>query len=447
MKGNHYKRNRECDSAFCRLPRYSRKRRGRLIPLMGAVILALAWGLPAASYGGGFALVQQGTAAMAQGNAFVAEASDPSAIYYNPAGINQLTRPEVYVATFLNDTDHEFHGSDGVYSVTRPRLKATGSFYAVYPANDHVALGVGCFSPFGLSTDWPASWAGRYMTTYSSLRSYVVNPVISLKFTKKFSIAGGADFLWSEVRLRRNTPLLPLVDGKSDMSGAGNGIGANFGALYEPVEGVKIGASYRSLIAVHYTGNLELSLPNFVQGVPRRLDGSANLTLPPSMTFGVCVSRFKPFTFDIDATWTGWSTYSNLDLMLSRFIPVNGHPAGAIVVKKNWHDAWALRFGGNWQVNDYVKLRAGYTYDMTPVPSPTFDPQVPDSNRHILAVGGDLKLKRLTLGIAYNLILNETRHKENTYTINGFPLPLAAQANGRYQSITHTLGLSSSFRF
>ena len=445
MKETQSRTTRGYYSAFCHFLHRRWKDSERLIFLVG-VIMAVAWGLPAASYGGGFALVQQGTAAMAQGNAFVAEASDPSAIYYNPAGINQLTRPEIYAATFLNYPDHEFHGSDGVYSVTRPRLLATGSFYAVYPANDHVALGVGFFSPFGLSTDWPASWAGRYMTTYSSLRSYVVNPVISLKLVKKFSIAGGVDFLWSEVRLRRNA-LLPLVDGKSDMSGAGNGIGAHFGALYEPVEGVRIGASYRSLIAVHYTGNLELSLPNFVQGVPRRVDGSANLTLPPSMTFGVCVSRFKPFTFDIDATWTGWSTYSNLNLMLSRFIPISGHPAGAIVVKKDWHDAWALRFGGNWQVNDYVKLRAGYTYDMTPVPGPTFDPQVPDSNRHILAVGGDLKLKRVTLGIAYNLILNEIRHKENTYTINGIPLPLADQANGRYQSITHTLGLSSSFRF
>ncbi len=447
MKATQFMRTRGYHSAFCYFPHRRRRGRGKLIPLMSAVMLALAWGLPAVAYGGGFALVQQGTAAMAQGNAFVAEANDPSAIYYNPAGINQLTRPEVYAATFLNYPDHEFHGSDGTYSVTRPRLLATGSFYAVYPANDHVALGLGYFSPFGLSTDWPSSWAGHYITTYSSLKTYTVNPVISLKLTKNFSVAGGADFLWSDVRLRRNTPLLPFVDGKSDMSGAGNGIGANFGALYEPVEGVKIGASYRSLIAVHYEGNLELSLPNFVQRVPRQLDGSANLTLPPSMTFGVCVSRFKPFTFDIDATWTGWSTYSNLDLMLSRAIPVSGRPASAINVQKDWHDAWALRFGGNWQVNDYVKLRAGYTYDMTPVPGPNFDPQVPDSNRHILAVGGDLKLKWVTLGIAYNLILNETRYKDNTYAINGIPLPLADQANGKYQSITHTLGLSSSFRF
>jgi hypothetical protein len=29
---------------------------------------------------------------------------------------------------------------------------------------------------------------------------------------------------------------------------------------------------------------------------------------------------------------------------------------------------------------------------MTPVPDSTFEPQVPDSNRHIFAVGGDLKI-------------------------------------------------------
>jgi long-chain fatty acid transport protein len=54
-----------------------------------------------------------------------------------------------------------------------------------------VALGLGFFTPFGLGTDWPASWAGRYITTYSRLKTYNLNPVISLKLTKNFSIAGG----------------------------------------------------------------------------------------------------------------------------------------------------------------------------------------------------------------------------------------------------------------
>ncbi len=87
--------------------------------------------------------MQQGTAAMAQGNAFVAEANDPSAIYYNPAGINQLTRPEVYAATFLNYPTESFMAPDGTYAVTRPRFFMTGSFYAVYPCQRSCGPGVG----------------------------------------------------------------------------------------------------------------------------------------------------------------------------------------------------------------------------------------------------------------------------------------------------------------
>uniref|UniRef100_A0A7V6DNJ2 Membrane protein involved in aromatic hydrocarbon degradation n=1 Tax=Desulfobacca acetoxidans TaxID=60893 RepID=A0A7V6DNJ2_9BACT len=419
--------------------------RKTIIPAV--VVLALVSSWPTLSEGAGFALIQQGTAAMAQGNAFVAEADDPSAIYYNPAGLNQLKKPQLYVATFLNRPDRQFHGSDGDFSVTRPRFYESASFFLVFPANDRVALGLGYFSPFGMGTDWPASWTGRYITTYSRLKTYNVNPVISLKLMDNLSVAAGVDLLWSDVRLRRNTPLLPLVDGKSDLSGVGNGIGANFGLLYEPLQGVKFGLSYRSQVFVHHSGELQLSVPAFVRGVPRNVDGSADIVYPPSLTFGVCVNRFSPFTFDFDATWTGWSTYDGLELKLSRFVPLSGYPLNSIFFEKNWHDVWALRFGANWQMKDNIKLRAGYTFDMTPVPNSTLEPQVPDSNRHVFAVGGDLKIKRLTLGIAYNFILNEPRFKDNTFTINGLPLPNEFQVNGKYQSTTHTLGLSSRLEF
>lgn len=51
-------------------------------------IILFCQGFAASAWGAGFALGQQGTAAMAQGNAFVAEASDASPIFYNPAGLN-----------------------------------------------------------------------------------------------------------------------------------------------------------------------------------------------------------------------------------------------------------------------------------------------------------------------------------------------------------------------
>jgi long-chain fatty acid transport protein len=173
--------------------------------------------------------------------------------------------------------------------------------------------------------------------------------------------------------------------------------------------------------------------------------GSADVTFPPSVTFGTSCSRFKPFTFEFDSTWTGWSSYDELKVNLTNPIVVNGVLTNTIVTPKNWHDAWAFRFGANYEVREGMKLRAGYIYDLTPVPDKTFDPQVPDANRHIFTVGGDLKISRFTLGIAYNYILSESRDKNNQIGTNGVPAPL--QANGQYQSNVHTVGLSCAFNF
>ncbi len=170
-----------------------------------------------------------------------------------------------------------------------------------------------------------------------------------------------------------------LTELKSDYDGAGQGWGYNLGLLYEPVEDVKLGVSYRSEINVSHSGNLKVANLNSV-------DGEAGVVFPPSVTWGVAYSRLKPFVFEFDVTWTGWSKYTNLQLNLTQPIP-----GGIIAIQqeKNWFDAWAFRFGGNYEIYPGMKVRAGYIYDMTPVPNSTFDPTIPDANRHIFALGGD----------------------------------------------------------
>jgi len=161
---------------------------------------------------------------------------------------------------------------------------------------------------------------------------------------------------------------------------------------------------------------------------------------------GIAYSRLKPFTFEFDTTWTGWSTYDQLKVNLDTPVLVNRVATNTIITPKNWRNSWAFRFGANYAVNEAMKLRAGYIYDLTPVPDSTFDPQVPDANRHIFTVGSDLKvLERFTLGFAYNYILSESRTKDNSIMVNGVPAPL--QANGRYTSNVHSVGLSWLFQF
>jgi long-chain fatty acid transport protein len=400
------------------------------------------------AHGAGFALIQQGTAAMGQGNAFVADASDPSAIFYNPAGLNQMKRAQVYVGSFLNYPDRDFSGG-GEDSQTNHRLYKSLTTYLTIPVHDRVALGVGFFSPFGLGTAWPPTWAGRYLTTFSKLQTYTLNPAISVKVLNNLSLAAGVDFLWSRVLLKRKTPVafrgVTLPDGEVTLTGDGSGTGYNFGVLYEPLSGVKLGAAYRSKISVNHNGEITTHLPApLPSGVP--IPGSADLTYPASLTMGISYSRLVPFTFEFDATWTGWSSYSKLKTDFDQPIAVNGVFTNTSTIPKNWNDVWAFRFGANYEIMEGMKVRAGYIYDMTPVPDSSFDPQVPDANRHIFTLGGDIKvLTRFTLGIAYNFILAESRTKSNSIPVNGVPAPL--QANGTYNSNVHSLGLSCSFQF
>ena len=283
MAGNGFHEQVAASSVLVKSQDNGTQAHGGMTAFLVFMVLALAWGRPAPSEGAGVALIQQGTAAMAQGNAFVAEADDPSAIYYNPAGLNQLKKPQVYLGNFFNYPQRSYQGETGDTYITRHRFYESGSFYLAVPVHSRVVLGFGYFTPFGLGTDWPAEWTGRYITTYSRLKTYNLNPVVSMKVLKNLSVAAGVDFLWSDVRLRRKSPQLlrPLVDGKTDLSGSGFGVGANFGVLYEPVQGVKLGAAYRSAISVTHKGQLDLALPTVVQNVPRRVGGSAKLIYPP----------------------------------------------------------------------------------------------------------------------------------------------------------------------
>jgi long-chain fatty acid transport protein len=415
-------------------------------------LLALTVGVvtPEPGKAAGFALVQQGTAAMAQGNAFVAEANDPSAIFYNPAGLNQLRRPEVYLATIFNAPDREYHGSGGAFSQTNHRLYRSSSLYLVWPIHKRVAAGIGLFAPFGLGTAWPPGWAGRYLTTLSSLKTYNLNPVVSVKLWRNVSVAVGFNALYADVELKRQLPVVVgatvLPDGEAALSGDGTGFGFNAGALYEPWSGVKLGLSYRSSIDVTLKGDLQTFLPAPLPSLAP-IPGSARLNLPPSLTFGLSLSRWQPVTVNVDVTWTGWSTYDRLKVDLDRPLLVNGRLTQSLITPKNWRDAWAFRVGANYQLGEKMKLRAGYIYDQTPVPDATFDPQVPDNDRHIFTLGGDLTISRFTLGLAYNYIYSEQRTKANALGLNGQSLPAALQANGTYKSDVHSLGLSLSARF
>src|SRR5947207_4864886 len=63
-----------------------------------------------AAFGSGFSIFEQGAKATAMGGAFAATADDPTAIFYNVAGIAQLRRAEVNAGGTAINFSNEFRG-------------------------------------------------------------------------------------------------------------------------------------------------------------------------------------------------------------------------------------------------------------------------------------------------------------------------------------------------
>jgi long-chain fatty acid transport protein len=196
---------------------------------------------------------------------------------------------------------------------------------------------------------------------------------------------------------------------------------------------------------MRYKGDLELPQPTPLGLRPVSIPATADLTFPHLLTMGFSLSRYQPFTFNFDVTWTGWSSFGAIDVRLHEPVLFNGVRTKSLVTPRNWHDTWTLRFGMNYRLTEQIKLRAGYTYDMSAIPNATFDPQIVNTDQHIFTVGGDFKIHRFTLGLAYNYLLGEKRSKANFTTTNG--VPVIRQADGKYQSTAHGLGFSLAYQF
>ena len=128
------------------------------------LVVAILSGLPLALSANGFRLADQDAFATARGEAFVATADNPSAIYYNPAGITQLEGNNlrsgiygIYLDPSFNppgsavNTGNTYHSSDNLAAV--PQL-----FYTYTLEHLPLSFGLGVYAPYGGSIEL----AGRH---------------------------------------------------------------------------------------------------------------------------------------------------------------------------------------------------------------------------------------------------------------------------------------------
>ena len=216
--------------------------------------LLLAAVLPTTVFALGFRLTDQDTEGTARGGAFAATADNPAAVYYNPAGITQLsgTRSLMSAYTIGYGASVEPTGADREFDSKWNPAVVPHSFYTLQVKNSPLTLGLGFYSPFGLGFEYDNDTSFRTLAIKGELQYITASPVIAWKINDHFSIAAGPLINYSTAFLSNG-----IVTPRDEFKFKGSGVSFGFiaGVLWQPTPKHSFGLTYHSASTLDYHGH------------------------------------------------------------------------------------------------------------------------------------------------------------------------------------------------
>ncbi|HTX66338.1 MAG TPA: outer membrane protein transport protein [Opitutaceae bacterium] len=426
------------DSPF-RAPRPSR--RGARAALV--LLLALAPPLLVAS---GTQIGFKDAFATARGNAFVATADNPSAIYYNPAGLTQLSGQNLSATAYAIQLNADFqsaYSAAATSSLKKETKLLPQAYYAYAPAGSRWAAGVGVYAPFGLSTDWNNAnqpftnplfpYATKNTETYTT-----INPVFAWRVSDTVSLGGGLTFNHLKVDLNRGVLYFGIpYYGNFRFNADGNDVGYNLGLRWQPATEHAFGLSYQARTTFGVSGSTTLlNLPITPGGTPTSTvqSAQADFAFPEVLIAGYSYRPNPDWNFEADIDWTNWNCLKTVTIT---------QPSGPVALPFNWKASCFYELGVTRQLGDGWTVSAGYTYSQNSVPDATFNPAVPDADRHFLNAGVGYAQGPVRIALTLQRALAGTRHVNS-----GQPVALVPYSvDGAYKTSIDALALSVDCHF
>ncbi|NOX89905.1 MAG: transporter [Calditrichaeota bacterium] len=399
----------------------------------------------------GFSIYEQGSRATALGGAFIARADDPSAVFYNPAGISQLSGWQISVGTTAIQPQFSFTGPSTMdskfYTEAKKNVFFPTHLYLSYSIKPWLTAGFGFYSPFGLATEWGTKehpWVGRLLTTRTELQTFYYNPVIAAKLTDNLSAAAGVSLVQANVEMEKDVFFTPRnLFGHSKLKANTTGFGINLGLRYTFFKRLHLGAVYRSSVTLNFNdGEARFTFPTTTDPIinnevsslfPAKTKAKSKLVLPATFGLGIAYEATENLSFEFNYVYMGWHTYDRLKVTFAD--PVGGEKE--TVSPRNYSDSFSLRFGIEYRLDPHFTLRAGYLWDYHAVPSAYVEPTLPENDRHNYTIGLGYRLKSWSVDVAYQILLQDDRNIKQS--VNNF--------DGKYTGIANLYGLTVGYAF
>jgi long-chain fatty acid transport protein len=397
------------------------------------IILALCLGFaPAGVQAVGFRLPNQDPDAIARGNAFAATADNPSAIYYNPAGITQLEGQNVRAGLYLVSGGYTYESpSGGEWKADKEWQPVPQFYYAFTPKESPLSFGLGVYAPYGLSINWGQDTPFWTEAEKGSLLYLTINPVIAWKILPSLSVAIGPTINYSDADFQRGiaSPFPGFIpNGQFRLQGSGWAYGFNAGILWQPHEKWSFGVNYRYPTKVDYQGTSETTpTPPY----PASTSSSASIQYPQYIVGGISFRPTKDWNFEFDVDWTDWHNVNEIVIKDTAF--------GSQVWPLNYQSSFMFEVGATRQLGKGFFASLGYFYSQQTSPNQDFNPAIPDTALHLGGVGLGYKGKAWDFSLAYQFGYNPGREVTGD---TSFP-----DANGTYKVFNQAVNLAATFKF
>jgi len=369
--------------------------------------------------------------------AYVAQAADPTAIFYNAAGIGFLKGKQIYITGGLSGLSTDFTGSGprpplGTRETSDLGVSLLPAFYYSQQLGQKTVVGVGVTRPFDVRSKWknPDDFTGRYICLECQITSWSINPTIAYKLADRLAVGAGLDVRLSKFQLSRriaanpNPFPTPTDIGELNFnSGTKTGIGFNVGLLASPNEDLSIGIAYRNQVTIDHdaqanyvqilTGNTAVDNVARV-ALPASQPATATFTYPASVAVGIALRRGN-WTIEGDAQWMLWSKFDKVTVSF----PTSAAPD--LVLPEEWESTWRGAIGIEYLIGKNWEVRAGFGYDRSPAPTPTISPFIHDADRYTFGAGGSRTYKqlRLDLNVRYVAFRSSSTLGISRYDYNG----------------------------
>lgn len=392
---------------------------------------------PATASAGGFTATRFG------GEHGHAATDDPTALYFNPAGLAYGHGHRVMVEGLFAYRTVDYTRDPGAIddpNATADDIAAnagTGTLanMIVSPfvgvASDlgveGLGVGVGLYAPFGGQTAWDENSAFEGNATYpgaldgparwSSIEGEQRSVYVSLGAgwrvpSGKFAVGGAVNVISSSLNLVRarnldGTDTLlnsqgGLQEGRSLLELSDLTFSASVGVMFKPTDCLRLGLSYQAQPGFGEM-TLDGELTNkFGASDPFTVDVEMRQALPDSIRLGGVWRFAEKATMHFAAEMYRWSVFEDQCLVQTGLaggppkcaFQANGAldtAAGGkdvlVNIERDWKDTYGVRIGGTYDVSDALEVNAGVMFDSNAVPDETLEPALIDTDKIIGQLG------------------------------------------------------------